>query len=266
MFRYLSIRLLFVSLFFCVSCQENRPEIRSDLGEARHAMMTRDYLEAEKSFERYLRRTPEGADRWEVWNSLVEIALSVRDDRKAAVELMEAMLIEYEDSAVSTRQIKLRLAAQYRAMRKYERALFLWSSVAEDANAETVDRVRACRGLANIYMRRLEFEFAKESLSYCLGLKIPNAVRAECLYDLAQANIGMGDAAAGITYFWEVLALSDIPESTATLTIFMLADALEQENDPGKALELFKSIANRYPSPKVVEMRIAGLEQKKPKK
>lgn len=234
-----------------------------DIDEARHAMMMRDYLEAEKSFERYLRRNPDGTERWDVWNSLVDLALSVRNDRKAAVELLEAMLIEYAEVPARKRTISTRLAEQYRTARKYERALELWSAVAEDGDADVVQRARACRGLANIYMRRLEFELSKESLGYCLALEIPDSVRAECLYDLAQTHVGMGDLDKAVVQFRSVLALGDIPKAMRTLTVFMLADALDQNGDADEALALFKSIEETYPNPKVVEQRVTFLQQKK---
>lgn len=264
--RRLSVISLILGLACAVfGCVEPGKEAPSDIEEARHAMMTRDYLEAEKSFERYLRRNPEGTERWEVWNSLVDIALSVRNDRKAAVELLEAMLIEYEDSPVRKRIISSQLAEQYRLSRKYERALDLWSSVAEDKEADVVMRAGAYRNLAGIYLRRLEFELATTSLGYCLELDIPDTVRSECLYDLAQTHAGMEELDKAVLYFRSVLALEDIPETMRTLAVFMLADALEQNGDTEEALKLFTGISETYPNPKVVEQRIAYLLDKKKK-
>ncbi len=243
-------------------CFETEKDVPDDLAGAQHAMMTRDYLEAEKEFERYLRRNPDGTERWVVWNNLVDLALSVRNDRKSAIEILEAMLIEYADVPDRKRNISGRLADLYRLSRKYDRALTLWSSVAEDPRAAPVDRAHACRNLANVYLRRLEFELAKESLGYCLALDIPDTVRAECLYDLAQTYVGIGDLDQALTYFRAVLALDDIPESRRALTVFMLADALDQKGDKAGALRLFTSIEGTYPNPKVVEQRIAFLQNK----
>lgn len=236
------------------------------MADARQAMLQRDYLEAEKSFERYLRKNPEGEERWEVWNTLVDIALSVRNDRKAAIELLEAMLIEYADVPARKRVASARLAELYRLARNYSRALALWSSVAGDPNAENVERARACRSLAAVYLRRLEFELAEESLGYCLALDIPDTVRAECLYDLAQTHIGMNDLDQAIIHFRSVLALNNIPESMRTLTVFMLADALEQKGSKSEALDLYAGIEDSYPNRKVVEQRIEFLRNDKTRK
>lgn len=259
-------RMLYLPFFAALllsGCFDSRQEVADDLADARKAMMTRDFLEAEKSYERYLRRSPDGSARWEVWNSLVNLALSVRNDRKAGIELLEAMLIEYEGEAVKRRNISMRLAEQYRLSRKYDRAVFLWSSVAEDKMADNIERAQACRNLAHVYLRRLEFELSKQSLGYCLELKIPNAVRAECLYDLAQTYVGMEELDNAITELRAVLALTDIAESTRTLSIFMLADALDQQGNTAEVLQLFNSITDTYPNRKVVEQRIAFLDTKK---
>lgn len=263
--RSLPVLILLAALSLA-GCIETRQEASDDITDARQAMLQRDYLEAEKSFERYLRRNPEGDERWEVWNTLVDIALSVRGDRKAAIELLEAMLIEYADVPARKRVASARLAELYRLARNYSRALVLWSSVAGDPNAENVERARACRSLAHVYLRRLEFELAEESLGYCLALDIPDTVRAECLYDLAQTHMGMNDLDQAIIHFRSVLTLNNIPESMRTLTVFMLADALEQKGDAAEALELYAGIEDSYPNRKVVEQRIEFLRNDKTKK
>ncbi len=264
MMKRLPVIVLLCSLALSLpGCFEAAPPAPSDLEEARHAMMKRDYLEAEKSFERYLRRSPQGVSRWEVWNSLVELALSVRNDRKAAIELLEAMLIEYADIPARKRVISARLAEQYRLARQYERALTLWAGIADDKNADVVERAQACRHLAGVYLRRLEFELARESLNYCLALDIPDTVRADCLYDLAQTDVGIGDFDQAIASFRRVLALGRIPQSIRTLAVFMLADTLDQKGMSAEALELFTSIRDAYPNPRVVAQRIAFLKNKK---
>lgn len=261
--RLFVVLFTFIFALFLGGCLDAKQETADDLADARKAMLKREFLEAEKFFERYLRRSPEGEERWDVWNNLVALALSVRNDRKAATELLEAMLIEYEAEAEKRRAISMRLAELYRLSRKYGRAVFLWTSVAEDNQADGIERAEACRNLAHVYLRRLEFEMAKQSLGYCLALTIPNAVRAECLYDLAQTHMGMDELDNAVTQLRSVLALQDISESTRTLSIFMLADALDQQGENDESMRLFVGISNTYPNRRVVEQRIAFLEKKK---
>ncbi|MDR3073721.1 MAG: tetratricopeptide repeat protein [Deltaproteobacteria bacterium] len=244
-------------------CLESGEKAPDDLAEARKAMISRDFLEAEKSFERYLRLSPEGEARWEVWNSLVDIALSVRNDRKAAIELLEAMLIEYAEAPERKRAISVQLAELYRQLRKYDRAVLLWSSVAEDQKADSLERAQACRNLAYVYLRRLEFELAKESLGYCLALDIPDGMRAECRYDLAQTFMGMEETDNAISELKTLLGLKHVPDATRTLAVFMLADALDQQGSNAEALDFFTSISETYPNRKVVEQRVEFLKKKK---
>lgn len=260
--RVKSLALGLVLALFLGGCFEKN-EVPDDIADARKSMAKRDFLEAEKSFERYLRRSPNGTERWEVWNSLVELAVTVRNDRKAAVELLETMLIEYDGDAARKRAISVRLAELYRLSGKYDRAVELWSSVAEDKNADAVERAKACRNLAHIYLRRLEFELAKESLGYCLDLDVADRVKAECLYDLAQAHMGMDEMDNAVKELRSVLKLKDLAESTRTLATFMLADALDQMGRDAEALKLFESIGDTYPNRKVVEQRIEFLKKKK---
>lgn len=262
--RTLALCLVVCAGIFLAGCAENG-EVIDDLGDARKAMTKRDFLEAEKSFERYLRHSPQGAERWEVWNSLVELALSVRNDRKFAIELLETMRVEYDGDPVRQRFIGMRLAEQYRLSGKYDRAVSLWSAVAEDKTANSAERAEACRHLAHVYLRRLEFELAKESLNYCLALDVPDAVRAECLYDLAQTHMGMDEMPSAVKEFREVLKLRDILQPTRTLATFMLADALDQLGKSAEALELFESISETYPNRKVMEQRIDLLRKKRNK-
>lgn len=243
----------------CPGVRDDTPE---ELVDARRAMIQRDFLEAEKFFERYLKRNPEGGERWEVWNSLVELAMSVRNDRKATIELLEAMRIEYAGVPAKTREISVRLAELYRLARRYDRAVYLWAAVAEDPGAGNVERARAYRNLAHVYLRRLEFELAKESLGQCLDLELPGVVQAECLYDLAQTHLGMDDADSAIAGLRAVLKLENIAESTRTLTVFMLADALDQKGLDDEAARLFSGIRESYPNRKVVERRLEFLEKK----
>ena len=259
----LSVLVVFSLCAMLAACLDVKKEAEDDdLVNARKAMMQREFLEAEKSFERYLRRNPEGAERWEVWNSLVDIALSVRNVRQGAIELLEAMLLEYEDDLAKKRNVSVRLAEQYRLVRNYDRAVFLWTSIAEDTKASNIDRAEACRNQASIYLRRLEFELAKQTLGNCLAFDIPIALRGQCLYDLAQTHVGMEELDNAITQLRVVLTLKDLPESMRTLTVFMLADAVEQQGKIDEATTLFTSISETYPNRKVVDERLQALRRK----
>jgi hypothetical protein len=59
-----------------------------------------------------------------------------------------------------------------------------------------------------------------------------------------------------------LLALQDIPNELRLISIFMLADTVEQQNDPAAAKTLFESIRGEYPNRRVIEKRLEFLDKK----
>ena len=247
-------------LAFC-GCLEDKSKTTDDLEDARIYLRQRDFMEAEKSFERYLRRNPNGADRWEVWNHLADMALTVRHDRNSAIELFEAMMLEYETQPEYRRQVQDKLAAEYEQVRRYEKSVELWGKLVQDPEVPSLQKADSYRNLARIYLRRLEFELAKESLGYCMDLDIPQVAKANCQYDLADVYMTMDDLKAGITELRSLLEQRDVDNDLRVLSVFMLADALEQQGSRDTALGLFESIRYIYPNPRVIESRIDYLRK-----
>lgn len=60
----------------------------------------------------------------------------------------------------------------------------------------------------------------------------------------------------------EMLALNAASPDQQLLSVFMLADVIEQQDRGEEALSLFESLKNSYPNKKVIEIRIAALRQK----
>lgn len=255
--------ILFFSLLagalFAAGCFDDTAG-RDDLSEAREYMRHRDFMEAEKSFERYLRRNPDGKDRWEVWNNLVDLALNVRHNRVAAIELLEAMLIEYEGVYPEFRLVQERLASEYEQSRRFDRAMSLWAQIEADPGTPALQKASIYRSMARIYLRRLEFEHVKSSLNQCLALDVPQSIKSDCQYDLADAYMIMEDTDAGIATLRELLQQDGVDDDLRVLSIFMLADALELKGEKQDALALFESIRFTYPNNSVIEARIEYLK------
>lgn len=245
-----------------VSCFESK-KVANDLAEARDYMLHRNFMEAEKSFERYLRGTPTGEERWEVWNQLVELALNVRHDRNAAIELLRAMLQEFETTPEYSRIVRDKLAYQYELARYYDGSVELWGSMVKDPETPSIQKAESLRNLARVYLRRLEFEPAKDVLTMCMELDIPQAGKSDCQYDLADLYMIMEDVDAGIKELRNLLEQEGVDDEQRVLAIFMLADALEQQGNRDSALGIFESIRFVYPNQRVVEARIDYLKKSK---
>ncbi len=256
------LALLPLILFLLCACDAqtaSTPE--DDLARARSSMRQRDFMEAEKSFERYLRRAPDGEARWEVWNRLVDLALDVRHDKRAAEELLEAMLLEFEKEPTRRRESQDWLARLYESDHNYDRALELWLALIRDGETPSEMKAESYRSLARIYLRRLEFELTKEVLGYCLQLDVSPALKGRCQYDLADAYTVMEDLDAASKTLQDLLMAKGVEEPLRVLAVFMLADVLEQQGKNDTALELFESIKNSYPNAQVVEERINYLKK-----
>jgi tetratricopeptide (TPR) repeat protein len=255
--------LLLLCLLACGGCLERKEPAVNDLDAARAAFVKQNYLEAERAFERYLRGNPNGAERWETWNNLVQISLTIRRDRRSAIELLEAMRIEYTSDHARRREVELLLATQFRQEGKYDRAEALWDEVAGDPETEPGIRTQAYRDLADIYLHRLEFERAREALTNCLAtLSVSQTRRAQCLYDMSEVYMAMDDLDPAAEQLRALLALQDIPNDLRLISIFMLADTVEQQNDPAAAKTLFESIRGEYPNRRVIEKRLEFLDKK----
>jgi tetratricopeptide (TPR) repeat protein len=238
-------------------------ERHDDLTDAREYMRHRDFMEAEKSFERYLRRNPDGQERLEVWNNLVDLAINVRHDRNSAIELLEAMTIEYDVNSPERRMVQERLAEEYEQTRNYVRAMELWVALEKNPGTSELKKADLYRNMARVYLRRLEFELAKESLSLCLTLNIPQSAKSECQYDLADAYMVMEITDEAIKELSSLLEQDGVDDDLRVLAIFMLADALEQQGKKLEALNLFEGIRFSYPNTSVIEARIEYLQNSK---
>ena len=71
-----------LALFFCAGlfsgCTDEPARPADGLHEARQAFARKEFLDAERQYELYLQQHPEGTQRWEAWERLVDIALSIR--------------------------------------------------------------------------------------------------------------------------------------------------------------------------------------------
>lgn len=255
---------LAVLLSLCLpvgGCREERQEGGNEIALAEAALRRRDTGDAEMYFERYLRKNPHGELRWHVWEQLVQLSLDLRQDRKTARDYLEIMLVEFADEPEQRREIQLRLAALCNETRDYVRAGTLWEALVRDSGTPDKVKARVYRDLAHIYLGRLEFIAATDTLEACLRLQVDTGTKAECLYALGETQALTEELTAAETSLRNLLGMPDITEQRRVLTVFLLADVLEQQGRYDEAIKYFESIHTSYPNEKVVEMRIAHLKK-----
>ncbi len=235
---------------------------KDDLSRAEEALSERDIGDAEMYFERYLRKNPDGADRWEVWLQLLSISLDIRQDKATAGEYLEIMLREFAGEGPKRRHIQMALAGLYKDMQVYSRAAALWEALAADAELSPEERALAYRELSRAYLRRLEFTPATDILGLCLQLDVRQDTKADCLYALAETQMLTHKLDASEQALRDLLGLGGIAVERKVLAAFTLADVLEQQEKFKEAEELFESIRESYPNTNVVEVRLGALKKK----
>lgn len=254
----MAVFLLIIS-FFLAGCEKAAPP--DDMADARKAAVERRYGEAEKLLERYLRLNPEGEERWEAWQRLVQITLDVRGDDKAAMELLEAMYLEFGMDGDKAREVLVRLGGLLETARRWDRAADVWRKLMEVPDLPGDENARTHRRLARIHASRREFGIAEDVLHQCLQLKAAEARRAECLYDLADVQMSMEHYARGADLARQILAMPGADKELKALAGFLLGDALEQQGRTAEALAMFESIREAYPNEMVVDTRIRQLRK-----
>ncbi|MDR2488036.1 MAG: tetratricopeptide repeat protein [Desulfovibrio sp.] len=233
---------------------------KSDLAMAEKALKDRDIGDAEMFYERYLRKNPTGEQRWKVWDSLLNISLNFRQDKLTAKHYLEIMLLEYADDVPKRRKIRKQLAGVCNDLRLYDRAVAIWEALVKDEETPAEEKAVFYRDLFHAYMRRLEFTMATDVLNLCLQSEITPATKADCLYDLAEAEMFAYDLEKSEKALRSLLEMPAASSQRRVLAVFMLADVLEQQNRFEEADQLFTSIRENFPNSKVIEMRISSLK------
>jgi tetratricopeptide (TPR) repeat protein len=238
------------------------PAAKDDLTLAEAALNERDLGDAEMYFQRYLRKNPDGEDRWEVWLQLLSISLDMRQDKATAGDYLEIMLLEFHADPSRRRHIQMALANLYRDMRLFSRAFRLWEVLAMAPDLSSEDRALVYRELSHAYLRRLEFTPATDILGLCLQLDVRPDTKADCLYALAETQMLTDNLEESEQALRDLLLLADVSGERRVLATFTLADVLEQRGKLQEAASLFESIRETYPNTKVVTVRLGALRDK----
>lgn len=254
--------LLIIFLCQLTACKEESPPPVDKLSEARQAFAGKEFLDAERQYELYLQQNPEGSQRWEAWQRLVDIALSIRQDERLATDILEAMALEYNEDKIRGKESLKRLGDIYEAGHRWDQALDAWRRLLVFPGLSKVEQGELQLKLAKIYQLRSQNDLAATSLRACLDMETSPVVHASCLYELAQVFMMNEQAEQAKIYLTELGKMTDAPLEVKVLGAFALADFEEEQGNFQKSLDIFESIKKIYPNPEAVEARIQGLRQK----
>ena len=170
--RALLLLMLFLgALFLPLGCSEPQAE-ESYLDRARSAFAAKEFLEAEKLYERYLHKNPDDEGRWEAWERLAYIAVNIRRDEGLAGDIYESMALEYQASPVRFQNVMLRLGLVYEANSLWQRAHSAWQRLLLTPELSLENELIAHLHLARIYQRSADYSNAGRHLEICLNLTL----------------------------------------------------------------------------------------------
>ncbi len=263
MVRNLTHIFFLLLTFLCLTaCTDEPAKPDDDLFEARQAFARKEFLDAERQYERYLQQNPEGAQRWEAWERLVDIALSIRNDDRLATDILEAMALEYSEDPELGRVALLRLGEVYESGHRWEQALDAWKRLLAFPGLSKAEKGQLHLKLAKIFQLYSHNDLAVSNLRACLEMDTGVPVKAACLYELAIVFMMDDQGQQAKIYLVELGRLEGAPMEIKVLGAFALADFEEEQGNFQRSLDIFESIKSIYPNPEAVEARIRGLRQK----
>lgn len=277
--RALCVLLLLASLFAglvgCPSHEEGTDALQS----ARKAYSIGHFSEAERIYQHYLRAQPEGAQRWEAWNRLVEISVNVMGDYEKAAGLLNSMYLEFGDNPQRAWDLLTRLAAVHESMQRHMEAVKIWRRTLSLPQLTPQQRGEVFMRMATALRQEREYAEAGKVLEACVQEAQVPEVEGDCLYQYAQTLEIMVRRAQAQSLDKEYAEL-DIPavqerikgllnrvrnlekldQERKAMATFLLADMLEAQGETKRARELFASIRETYPNPIVIKTRLENLQ------
>ncbi|SKA94401.1 Tetratricopeptide repeat-containing protein [Paucidesulfovibrio gracilis DSM 16080] len=241
------------------ACGGSGSDEETDLLEVREAYMNGFYVEAKEGYESYLQRYPKGSHRLEAWERLLEISLNVKGDLDRSIVLLEAMILEYGEKSDAAWKLMFQLAELYEQRGDRTKALDTWEKCLELGGEDPGRRVETMLRMAAVHRVLRNYDHALSLLQQCEQQAPDGPTRARCQYEEAQTYSFMQSWGQAKEVLEVIMADGVADEETHALAVFLLADVYEQEMDYERARELFESIADTYPNPKVIQIRLRNM-------
>ncbi len=236
------------------------PSLSGDLSEADTAYGEGNYYQAQRLYESYLQGMPQGQERWQAWNRLLDIAVLLESDLPKAAQLLEAMLLEFTEDPGRMGYLRLRLARTYTELAQWDKALEAWQAVLFD-NGRALPEWEVHWNMGKVYQFQGKYAQARESMSRCREMAATGAAQARCAYDLALANSFLGQRDQARQWLEKVMAEPEASVELRALSGYLLAEILEIDGHKDQARKVLESIKDTYPNPKAVELRLKRLAQ-----
>ncbi|NJB68009.1 tetratricopeptide (TPR) repeat protein [Desulfobaculum xiamenense] len=247
--------LLVSSLWACSPQIGDGPLARADGEYARG-----NYLQAEGLYQAYLQSTPQGDERWRVWNRLLDICLVVNDTPTKAVTILEAMILEFADRPERSAELTWKLAEVHTRMRNWGKAAETWLHLLTEESVPTDRLWEIHHNLGKIYQFQGHYDLARDAMSAAVDNAPDGPARATCLYELAQAFFLLNNNEQARDCLRKLLEAQGVDPELEARSIYMLAEIAVAQGDIPAARDLFRSILETYPNPRAVETQLKLLQ------
>lgn len=217
------------------------------------------YGKARLGYEDYLRRFPKGKHRLEAWQRLLEIALDVEGDLDRSSAHLEAMKLEFSDETAGGWDFLTRLAGLYTQRGHWNKALETWSKSMVYAGQDPVRLAEATMSMARIHRAQRGYGAALELLARSEVLASDGESRARCQYEVAQTYSALQRFRQAQEVLERIVGNRQVSKAVHIQAKFLLAGVYEREMDLDRARELFRSIRDDSPNPRVIDFRLANL-------
>ena len=253
---------LVLACLFLAACDRGAPSGPAlDLKLAREAYAGGYFLEAETAYERYLQADPQGKNRLEAWNRLVEINAAIKGDPDKAVTLLETATLEYNSRPDVNWPLLFRLGELYEQQGQRKKAVDAWGHCLDTAGGDTAKAVEAQMRMAVADRAMGKHDLAVDLLTQCIAQARDIETKSRAMYELAQTYSLSWNWAKTKSILEEILALEKAPQDVKVMSAYLLADAYEAERNLPKAREILTSLKDTYPNPEVIVARLATLGQ-----
>lgn len=248
-------------LLLAGGCREKRERIPDELTRARHAYSQGLYLESEAEFERFLQEYAHHPARWEAWNRLLDIAVSIKSDSEKGLLLLEAMLLEYGDDKDKAADLLLQIGDYYADHKNWEKAIEKWHRGRRLSSLPPEKQFPFSLRMARSYRAMGYYDMAREVLVRCLREAPDARSLAAVKYDLAMTFTFLENWDKAREFLEEVVPAGDLPPEDRAVAGFLLAEVHIHEGRLQQARELLESILKEHPNPLTVEIKAEHLKK-----
>ncbi len=256
----------------CSEEKQERLQAIYHLVEARNHYIEGNFRLAEKEYETYLRKAPDGEHSWEAWNRRVLIWQTAHNNSTRAAEILEEMALEYSEAPDRVLDILPRLANAYHSAGELDQAVARWEEYLALEHLDPFNATVTVHRVARLQQERRDYDEALKAVARCLRLSQPGqegqhsspAIRDlwhRCRYEQARTKLLMQRLDEARPQLEALIQSPDIDPTLNATAGYVLAEIYRTEQKTREAINMLKTILPTYPNQAVILNRLKKFEE-----